>query len=884
MTDPRRTLADAVAAARSGQPAEAIADPVSCTLSFIRLCDILRASHLRGVAHAHIDPNCIILGDDGLASIDGWRDGEGIKKLTERFCARSANIRPVPADGLHDDIRNIGACLFFALVGDDPHHAGDGSFGDIPSSAQARIPPPLLQIIQKSMATTAAAGYADIAAMRSDLLRFLQGAVSERRQPSLISRTKRAFIASRRSIFAAGLLLSMAVIAALTWNWWGVRTFATWGMPLETEDFTGSAWKLRWSQRGRWEFAGDRITSASERDCTLVYKPRLIPPVAIEYTGRFASSAKAGDLSVWWCEDDSPTLNPSDNVDKTNSWFVQAGAYENSWCAIWRTPDQIRSQINSLVLQPDRDYRFRVEIGRDVLRMWIDGSLVLEHRELLPIACGNIGLYTWNAGKTFTNVRIWQQEAPALISPLAIGDDAYRNGRFADAVPAYARVAASHRGTPIGEEALFFQGLALHRLGMRRLATKAWLQLPDGLLRHRADTLELDNLIADGDVSGAVGHFTAMWRKRPDVHDILLQRWQVCGQRLCHKAWKSKDLEAWIALRDACFAEDHASRWLVGDMLDRMGRWQEILTRFPDEHRAVAQAMLALGRNAELLAAHWATSSERASAKIGLGDVAGALAMPDLEPGMRASLLCKSGRPEEALAFDLLPAVIYLDRIDELLATVPPGSTRATGSLIAIGRVEEVAALRIGGQPSKNCAWALTLLGRLDEAEKLGSDVRLYRMLEALAAGDMERAKVLRATISRPAVDYRRDWFTHGLGLAMVDEALGSTGTLRDALLRGAGTTGTGGNRQALVCAAALDAQQDQAVTGMPWRTEATAWLHIAQALRAELAGDRVAAQTAWRAFAGLPPIQRLISDHFPSADIEAFARWRMAALAGSGR
>ena len=89
------------------------------------------------------------------------------------------------------------------------------------------------------------------------------------------------------------------------------------------------------------------------------------------------------------------------------------------------------SQVNNLVLKPNVDYHFRVEIDTNRLRMWIDGQLVTDHTELFPIGSGTIGLYTYDPGKSFDDVRIWQRDVPELISPLAIGDEAYRAGRFA---------------------------------------------------------------------------------------------------------------------------------------------------------------------------------------------------------------------------------------------------------------------------------------------------------------------------------------------------------------------------------------------------------------------------------------------------------------------
>lgn len=877
----KRTLSDAVAAKRSGLPIESISDPAACTLCFIRICDALHAVHLRGVVHDALSPEVIFLSDDGQVNIDGWKEHADGQPLTARLCASAPAIAPaMPADGLYGDIRELAACFFIALVGEAPPRDGTGALGEVDLASSSRIPKALLWVIRKAMSSTAAEGYASVAELRADLLRFLSGHLARREKPGIVDVALRS-VAARGRIFAViALLVAGLAGAAVVYNWWNVRTYATWGSPLVDEDFSGAAWKSDWSLRGRWEYQDGRMVSRSERDCALIYKRRLIPPVAIEYTGRFASTVRPGDLSVWWCEDDSPNMSPGDNVDKTNSWFVQAGAYDNSWCTIWQTPALIRSQVNSLVLQPDRDYHFRVEIESNRLRMWIDHQQVLEHLELFPIASGNIGLYTWDPGKTFTNVRIWQKEIPTLVSPLEVGDDSYRSGRFQDASAAYARVAASHRGTSLGQEALFFNGLALHKQGMRRLASQTWRQLTDGPLRHRADTLDLDNLITDRDVPGAVERFIAMWNAYPDVRAIMRQRWQICGQRLCQPPVNTVDLEAWISLRDACFPKDPASRWLVADMLNRLGRWEEILSRFPDERRSAAQAMLALGRNAELLASPWATSSERVSALAGMGDLEGLLRLPDLERGTRATLLCKAGRAEEAILLDPYPAVIYLDRIDELLAKVPEGTTVATCLQIAAGRWADAAAAKLDGKPSGNSGWALQLLGRLEEAEALGKDVRLPRMLRFLAAGDIEKARELRSGVTGNLNAARFDsWFAHGPGLAMVDEMLGDASALRRALQRCAGTTGSWGNRMALVCAAALDPSKDEAVSAMPWRTEADAWLIIARALRAELAKDRTAALAEWRAYAALPPIKRLLAREFPCVEVEAFATWRIGML-----
>ncbi len=877
------TLSAAVAARASGQHVAAIADPTACTLSFISICDALRAAHLRGVVHGELGPDVIIISNDGQIIIEGWsRAMKTVQRpLTMRFCANVPVPVELAADDLHHDIRSLGACFFTALTGEAPPlDAGGQLLTPLEPGQQARIPRVLQTIIRKAMSSSAANGYPSITALRDDLARFLGGQAP---QDDVLAA---AALWPRMRAAAVILLAILCVAGAVAaFNWRSVSTYATWGRPLVEEDFSNEGWKNRWGSRGRWEQRDGRMVSKSDHDCALIFKKRLSPPVAIEYTGRFDSGIRPGDLSVWWCESDAFALRPDEDVDNARAWWIQAGAYDNSWCTIWQTPARLRTQVNSLVLKPDRDIRFRVEIESDRLRMWIDGELVLEHRELVPIGSGTIALYTWDQGKQFDNVRIWQKEVQEVVSPLVVGDEAMRAERFGDAADAYARVADSLRGRPLGVEALYFQGLALHRQGSHALARKTWQGLPEGILRQRADCLAIDELINDGDVRTAVDRFTTWWNERPQVHDILRQRWQVCGQHLRHmRPLRTAEMLEWIKLRDATFPDDRASRWLVAEMFNVMGAWDETVRRFPDEYRAVAKALNALGRFDEVIASTWAVPLERVVARMGLGDVEGLLASNDLERGSRAELLCKAGRAAEAVKTHQYPAQLYLGRVDDLLVRNAFGK-RTNSVLIALGRYEEAAGAGIPGSPeSGKHTNAMLLAGWLDEAEKLQVDTRLHRLIAHLIAGRVDEARTLREGLSfnRSRFCYG-SWFGQVVGIALIDTALGDATALRKAIERGASMRGWGG-RCAMVCAAALDPAQDATLSAMPWRTEAGAWLHVAQALRGELAGDRTAALAAWRAFAALPPIERLLEGHAPSIEVETFARWRLAALAEAAR
>lgn len=885
---PGPTLSAALAQRAGGARIPAIADSTSCVITFIAICDALSAAHLRGVVHGAIAPGVIVLGDAGQIRIDGWQQAMRTvqRPLTRRFVAHEPQADG-PPDGLQQDIRDTAACLFTALIGEAPPRKRDGGLEPAAAAAAVGLHPGLLRIVMQAMSSDASTGYLSMAELRAALVGHL--ADSQAAADHGLGRRLRAFTAAAaRPLALIALIGVIAASAVLATAWPSLHRYATWGSIVVEEHFDDDSWAARWAMRGRWERKDGRIVSQSEAACALILRQRLTPPVAIEYTGRFSATVHPGDLSVWWCEDDAATLRPDEDTDNARGWFIQAGAYTNSWCCIWQTPDRLRTQVGSLVLEPDRDYRFRVEIGTDTLRMLIDGRQVLEHRELFPIGSGTIALYTWDPGKTFADVSVWQSDVPQLISPLAIGDEAYRAGRFADADAAYARVAQAHRGSQLGTDALYYQGMAQRRQGAAVLARKTWDQLPPGDLRLQAEALIIDDLVAQGELANAAERFRSMWRDHPGLRPLLRQRWQSCGQRLMQVADRQPAVvEAWIGLRDQTFADDQASAWLVADLLNRMGRWDETIRRFPDEHRAVAPALVALGRGAEVLAAPWSLPEERIRAMVGLGDVEAALRSPDLNRGLRASLLCKLGRAEEAALLAPYPALLYLGRGESLLEQ-NISKAMANTILIASGRLAEAAGAGVAGSPrSGNDPTALLLLGRLDEAEQQQADTRLFQLLEQLTIGDLAAARALRAdaelSLRRNNATAFASWFGKCPGLGLVDVALGEPDALRRALERGASATGFGG-RMALVCSAVLDPAQEPALLAMPWRTEAEAWLLIARALRGELAGKSGEALDAWRAFAALPPLRRLLVEHRPSTEVQAFANWRIAALRRDGR
>jgi len=874
------TLAEAVIARAHGQPAPLIATCTAAVVTFIKICDAVSAAHARGVVHGALRPECIVFNADREVLVDGWDYAISAvqRPQTTRYVANVPITTMISADGLHEDIRALGLCLFTAVTGRTPAQDTKGNAPSFSYEDQQVIPKPLAAVIGRAMSSSAAEGYNSVADLRGELEQFLAGQVPQVATPGVLAESLHWLQVHRRSLATALLAVVVVFTAALVYYWKDVTTFATWGVPIVDERFDTNAWTTSCDTIGGWEVKEGRLESRAETANVLVFKQRLSPPVAIEYNGKFSSAVHAGDLSIWWCEGDYLAEGA---INSQPGWYVQAGAMGNSWCSILKVKENVRTKVVNKVLSPDVIHHFRVEIQTDSLRMWIDDALVLEHSELFPIGSGTLGLYSWDPGKSFDDVRIWQQTVPDVISPLAVGDEAYRAGRFADAVAAYTRVATSHANKPLGIEALYYQGLAQRKFGQVSEAWQTWKLMPDETLRHRAECLAIDDRINAGEVRSAVDQFTIMWNEHPEVRDILRQRWQICGQQLKQKRpIVAAELDAWIKLRDTLFGNDRTSGWLVADMLNGASRWEEVVKRFPDERRAIAPALLSLGRGAEVLAGDWAIPLERIDAYIGIGDLEGAMKSSDITQDIKSMLLCKMGRAEEALQFGPYPALFYLNRItQQLKGNGFPG--RNNEALILEGRLEEAAGNGLAnGLSSGHDHRAMIMLGRFDEADKRGGDTKLHRMLTLLKLGNVDDAKKIRPSVTgNTNALWSFGWFTHEVGLGLVDVTLGDPAALRNALERGAKVTGAWGGRQALVCSAVLDPAQDAAVLAMPWRSEADAWLLVTRALRAELAQDPAAALKAWQAFATLPTHQRLLDGNFLNLDLESFVSWRLAAL-----
>ena len=873
------SLAEAATKAAAGAPVPEIATPTACAITIMKVCDAVSAAHARGVVHRSLRPECVLLGWHGQVLVGDWRTAMGKSERPEtlRFVTSAKPTAAVALDDLHQDIRGIGVCLFTALALRAPAAAGSDPVGEIGSAFSGRVPLALEAIVRRAMASDAATGYRSADELSTDLARYVEGQLPSIYRPGAITRTLRWLELHRRQLAAATLVLLVAIALTAVFAGRQLWAYATWGQPVVSETFSDDGWKQRWKEGAAGSLAvrDSRLISIGERGAVLMCTQRFTTPVAIEYTGIIQPGARPGDLSVWWTEHNDALKDPVAVSSASRSFAIQAGAWENSFCAIYANPGYERVAHANRQLEPGKAYRFRVQIDGARFRQWIDGDLVLDYTDTFPTVSGYLSLYGYYPGKVFDDVKIWQQEVTSYVSPLAIGDSAYQFGRYADAAEDYARVAQSHVGRTLGEEALFRQGLTERRLGQRGPSDATWKRLADSTLSHRAEVIQMSDLAADGEWNRLVALFRQYWQERPDVRADLRDRWQRLGWQYRADAAVGERL---LSLREALFPADELSASVAAEILLGRGRYQEVLTKFSGERRVAAQALLALGRTDEVLSADWTILDEKSLVRLIRADFSSIAADPVEAPDRRVLALCKLGRGEEALALtgtSPTRVLYHLGRAAEILAVPDATPAQCNEALLVLGRYDEAAAAGDGR--------ALLLLGRLDEAELDFKKPQPYhRMLAALTVGQDDLARSWRSQVRANAdMRERTKWFLGTVALPLLDQRFGQAGSLAKALQAAKDEPRKlYGGRAALVAQAALDPEGKAPWAASDLRSDLAAMQAIATALRGELAGDRAAALAGWLAFRALPAQQRLLDEYIIDLEIEAFARWRAWDLA----
>jgi hypothetical protein len=901
------SLADAIREAKTGRVRAELSNVGAVVQVMQRVCETLSAAHARHVVHRAVTPAAIILGWHGQVVLGNWKQAmqEAERPMTLRFVATASTPQTLSLDDLHADVRAVGACLFESLVWRAPSGSHERPAGTLSPDERRRMPPQLEAIINFAMSSDQTIGYHSMDELGQDLAHFLSGMHLVAYEPGLWNRVSSWAHQHRRGLLVTAALMLLAVGTAIGVAYGVDRYRYRWSAPITTETFSDDTWRQRWIEGGKGAFSVEsgQLVSQAPRHAVLIFRQRLATPVAIEYTAQILPGSRPCDLSVIWSERDGLPENPAWFANDSRAFLIQAGANDNSFCGMIQLPGYRRVAHINRQLEVGRRYRFRVEIEGDVISMSIDGERAYEFRDVFPSTSGYIALYGYYPGKAFDDVSIMQKASPPQVSAIATGDSLYQFRHFADAASVYGRLAECEPTGAVGQLAMFRKGLAEVELGKRDASRETWSHLSDSHLIHLADCMRLDDLIETWQIDLLLTRFEAYYRERPDVRNDLRLGWQqIIGKLRNDPRVDEATLLRFIAMRENLFPEYSASAAEVTSIFLTLGRFEDILNRYPNERVACNEAQFALGLSSEISEGTSAARRDWARIYNIRGEFDKVFQVQGVGSETLAWTMCKMGRGEEALRVtgETYPTLLHLGRAAELLESLKtrtgPVDVMTNDCLVALGRYEEAAGDGVPGLPSTGHSLrAMLLLGRLDDADKQWVSANYWhnpvpvgwaRLIAALEAGKADQIAHWRPTVTLPRnLSRPSGWFAGVVIGPFADRLGGDLGALRTSLEHAILTYPRVFAKSAMFFSSyVLGRSSDAEMLAMPAVSEAQAWHAVAKGVRAELEERPDDAARAYQAFVALPRHQRLLDGNTLDVQVEGFVAWRLRALAGQSK
>ncbi len=489
----------------------------------------------------------------------------------------------------------------------------------------------------------------------------------------------------------------------------------------------------------------------------------------------------------------------------------------------------------------------------------------------------------------FSHLRISARAVPERLPATSLGDIFVQTHEYGRAEDAYRHVVEDHPGSDIGREARYRQGLCAFWQRRYDDAFAIWGPLAGTSYDGRIQVHHLDQWFDLGDHQRILDEFARLYQSATaDQRGSLVMQWCRYISALTNdprtdfkhcRPVDAKLLTRYVELHDRLFADEPmADRSTATALLD-LGRFDEVVSRFPRLTFESGSALFRLARWDDILRS------------------------PSAAAYFRDAALLNSGRSSEigtdSILYDL--GRIKRGHPEQVLAN--PGLGDFSGmALLALGRLDE--SLRYSSDywvPAR----ALSLLGRASEARSQQHDLSIYidvwqghaqhalgmcgphddarewiRCLLALQAwirGDHAAAEVLFARLpdTLPIIDLGRTYrdllppFLHGLdgGWSELDaryREIIANGRYRD-------------EQHPWYDAAYVLGQVDDAgFLAQPHCLYAEADLRLCQGMRAEREGRRGDALAAYRAYLALPLYRR-------SSQVDpvwnTFVDWRVSHL-----
>ncbi len=895
------TLGEAIVRAQAGQVPPEIATTNDLLTLILKVCDALARAHARGVIHQDVKPDNIMLGEHGEVVLVDWGEarlsGDSTVGKPSQVVGTPIYMSPEQAQGERADERSdvycLGASLFHALLlryptwDDEPERfwqkKREGLI-DPPSVAeQRRVPRRLLAIMLKALAADPQARYQSIQALSDDLTAFQAGQAVQAYRENPFEFIGR-WVSRHRATLATAAVILLTLCSMLWWQWGEqLKERASWGTPIAVEDFRDGTWQDRWIQEtpGMFAAADGQLVSTAPKAARIAFRQRLAAPVAIEYDGQILPDSIPCDLSVIWNEGPAPFSGPGE-VSKVHGYLIQAGAFTNHFCAIYRLDNNERLAQTPFKLNSGQTYHLRVEIDETHICMWLDGRLLVEHTDIFPATSGFLTLYGYYPGKAFSNLRIWKKGVAEKVSVLAIGDAAFQAGAWDLAAAQYQRVADSKSGDAISDQARYRQGLSELQAGRPEAANAVWKLIPPGPDRDRVLCHDLDVLNTAGRHAEVAARMIDLYLRAPWVRGQLRSQWMRYLIELKDDSARSATTQTYLAVRNQAFPDDPATAYSHGLALIYTNRYAEALARFPNEPVIACASFAHLGRDQGIVDGFSDMPGDLGGALLRLGLYERATELPAMEVGSIVMAYIKSGRIADGL-------VQFPDHADLLIADGQAGlilqqpqkyKDAQITALLALGRWQQAA--------EAGDLLAQQLLGREPQATPPAGTIPLpaeLRLLVASIAGNRTVAadSLTEVLASTPDYAVQSRWFGRQVMTPFLAALSGNLAPWRTLLATGSATPPGAADLRRVYgqrlwfAAALLRGEIDDAhFLAQPTTSEAPALLLVLRGMEADLRGDYPLAATRYRAFKALPGHARLLDDMRPNLAIERFVAWRL--------
>ncbi|MBA3847524.1 MAG: serine/threonine protein kinase, partial [Planctomycetes bacterium] len=765
-----RSLADAIDRSTPEAPEAPLHDANAIVSLFIDVCQALAYAHHRRIVHQDVKPANIMLGDFGEVLLVDWGsagrlDGGAAPKIYGTPLYMSPEQARRERVDERSDVYGVGATLFHALTMRLPtwHDDGErffamkriGAFSPPTPEERARMPAALIDIALKALGARPDERYADANAMLADLRAYQAGLAVRAHHEGALERLARWHRRHAPAIWCAGAAAVMAVTLAGALYREHLKRLDRWGEPMFEERFDDDSWRQRWLlQEGAFAHQDGRLVSTDHGASTVYLDRKLWGPLAVEYDAEMLPGCAPCDLSLVWCRD---LVREGDRIVPTDLYHLQFGANNGAYSTIINHYRQLACSY----VQPQhgRRYRVRCEIADERMTLLVDGEKICEWIDPIRFDGGYIGLYGHYPGKAFDNVTVSVRGIAQEVPATAIGDAMVRADQLDLAVDQYARVAHSHQGRALADEALYKQGLCRWRQKRYIEAEAAWAPLADSSWSDLLRLNRIDRRFDAGDHDGVIAELDALAAAvDPTTRARAGMRWSVAVDHLMQHDGMA-EMPRYLDLHRRRFADLTTLDAAVTRALLRSGRPQEVLDRYPRQRLRCCFALQALGRSREIVDCYPDQHGpyDWALIECGLSDRID----PTFDREAFATGQCERGLPEEALAFisdehDVAArALCQLGRLDEAVA-----------GLSRIGGIDQIRVLALSGgtlpdfPPEFRNEQALTLLVRGDAAgarTRVGPEswlsprIDAALAIEAAARADHDQASLLAQQVSSHA-------------------------------------------------------------------------------------------------------------------------------------